>query len=77
MAVTHVYNSSEGGKDTVAEKKKAMSHYRMSRQILASSLESCAEGEKAEIQDLLDELNETITALEPEIKVKYSLIPSE
>ena len=63
-----MYNSSEG-KDVIAEKKKALSHYRSSKQILATALESCAEEEKAEVQDLLDELTETIAALEPETKV--------
>ena len=69
--MTHVYNSSEGGKDVIAEKKRALSHYRSSKQILAAALESCADEEKAEIKDLLDELNETIAALEPETKVCY------
>ena len=69
--MVYTYNAHEEGKDTKVLKKKALEHYRASRTVLKAALLVSSEQEKENVADLLDVLDETIAALEKEIKVLY------
>jgi ADP-glucose pyrophosphorylase len=69
LAISHLYNSTEDGKDKKAEKKAALEQYIISKDILTMALTECADDDRAEAQDTLDVLLETITALQNEIRL--------
>lgn len=73
IAISHVYNSSEDGRDAKTEKKKALKHYSSARDVLTEALKAVSASDAAaeselERRETLDELTETITALKAELR---------
>jgi hypothetical protein len=67
IATAHIYMATDEGHDPKAEKAKALSHYRQSKEFLAAAISSCQADSRADLELSMEELTETVDALHDEL----------